>query len=239
MWKLRGLIIDMDDMNLPPIKIIRNPRSKNLRLRVDQSQIRLTAPVYCSERQIKAFIEQSQTWLIQTWTAQQNQRNIIPKELPKNLKLFNLEHDITIEYQVQKANFIFDEEHLKLSISQRHPETYLKSFVIHYAKQHLPLFLESLSHQYQLPYRACHIRQPKTRWGSCSMHHDIMLNSALVLFPEKVVRYVCIHELTHTVHFDHSINFWNKVSQYDLQYLIHRKALKTSPLPYWWNSSLI
>ena len=46
-----------------------------------------------------------------------------------------------------------------------------------------------------------------------------MLNAALVLMPEHIVRSVCIHELAHTKHFDHSAAFWNTVAQYDENYL--------------------
>ena len=45
--------------DLPEIKIVRNVRSTRLRLRVEPTQIRLTAPVLCSKRQIQNFIDQS------------------------------------------------------------------------------------------------------------------------------------------------------------------------------------
>ena len=61
-----------------------------------------------------------------------------------------------------------------------------------------------------------------------------MLNSALVLFPEQIVRYVAVHELAHTRHFDHSPAFWVEVQRHDAHYLQHRKQLKTTSLPWWW-----
>ena len=67
--------------------------------------------------------------------------------------------------------------------------------------------------------------------------HDIMLNSALVLFPEAITRYVCVHELAHTQHFDHSARFWAEVAKYDAAFQQHRKTLKTTALPHWWASA--
>ncbi|QIO08787.1 M48 family metallopeptidase [Acinetobacter lanii] len=220
--------------DLPEIQIIRNIRSTRLRLRVDQDQIRLTAPVFCTQRQIQSFIDQSEQWLIQTWQKQQEKIVQIDKSLPIELKLFNLEQPLHILYQAQKKSFDLDLENHQLLISDRQPETYLKAFVIGYAKQYLPLYLQEVSQACGLPYGKCSIRQPKTRWGSCTSKHDIMLNSGLVLFPKDITRYVCVHELAHTKHFDHSASFWKEVLKHDANFQQHRKILKSTPMPWWW-----
>ncbi|MGS0705124.1 M48 family metallopeptidase [Acinetobacter sp. ANC 3781] len=217
---------------LPEIKIVRHARAKCLRLRVDSTQIRLTAPVLCSKRKIQNFIDQAEEWLLKTW--QQQTQNIQQETLPTELKLFNVDQPLQIVYQTQKQSFIFDEVKNQLLISDRQPQQYLKAFVITYAKQHLPLYLEEVSQESSLSFGKCTIRQPKTRWGSCSAKHDIMLNSGLVLFPEHVTRYVCVHELAHTRHFDHSPHFWAEVHKHDENFQQHRKILKTTPMPYWW-----
>lgn len=61
-----------------------------------------------------------------------------------------------------------------------------------------------------------------------------MLNSGLVLFPKDITRYVCVHELAHTKHFDHSASFWNEVLKHDANFQQHRKILKSTPMPWWW-----
>ena len=228
--------ISMNLSDLPEIKIVRHVRAARLRLRVESAQIRLTAPVLCSQQQIQNFIEQSTPWLVTTWHEQQHKLAIQlqAQVLPTTLKLFNLEQPLQLSYQTQKQNFIFDGENLQLYVSDRQPEVYLKAFVITYAKQHLAVYLAQISAETGLNFGKCAIRQPKTRWGSCTARHDIMLNSALVLFPEAIVRYVCVHELAHTRHFDHSARFWKLVEKHDPNFQQHRKLLKTSPIPYWW-----
>jgi hypothetical protein len=219
--------------DLPEIQIVRNVRSRRLRLRVEGQQIRMTVPVSCCRRQIQNFLQQAEPWLLKTWKIQQEKARNTDHSLPEQLQLFNQLQPVLIGYQSQKQNFIFDQENLQLRISDRHPETYLKAFVIAYAKDQLPGYLIRTSAEIGLPFRACNIRQLKTRWGSCSAKHDLMLNSALVLFPEDIVRYVCIHELAHTRHFDHSPRFWAEVAQYDPHFQQHRNRLKTTPLPWW------
>ncbi|MDN5678915.1 MAG: M48 family metallopeptidase, partial [Acinetobacter sp.] len=190
--------------DLPEIQITHHARATRLRLRVEPTQIRLTVPKFCSKRQIQDFLNQSEQWMVETWQKQQASLLQIDQTLPTELRLFNRQNALTVSYQTQKNAYILDEHNHQLWISDRQPESYLKSFVIAYAKQHLPIYLQQISHETGLKFAQCSIRQPKTRWGSCSAKHDIMLNSALVLFPEAITRYVCVHELAHTQHFDHS-----------------------------------
>ena len=220
--------------NLPEIQITRKLRATRLRLRVEPMQIKLTVPQFCTQRQVQDFLKQSEQWMIETWQKQQEKTGQIDKTLPVELKLFNLEQPLSIVYKVQKNSFILDEEKHQLFISVRQPEQYLKSFVIAYAKEYLPIYLKQVSSETGLKYGDCSIRQPKTRWGSCSAKHDIMLNSGLVLFPLEITRYVAVHELAHTKHFDHSLNFWAEVQKHDINFQQHRKILKMTAMPWWW-----
>ena len=218
--------------NLPEIQITRKLRATRLRLRVEPTQIKLTVPQFCTQHQVQDFLKQSEQWMIETWQKQQEKTGLQDRSLPTEVKLFNLEHPLMIIYQTQKKSFVLDEHNHQLCISDRHPENYLKAFVLAYAKDQLPLYLANISQDIQLPFNLCNIRQPKTRWGSCSAKHDIMLNSALVLFPENIVRYLCVHELAHTRHFDHSPRFWAEVAKHDPAYSSHRKILKNTIMPW-------
>lgn len=219
---------------LPEIQITHHARATRLRLRVEPTQIRLTVPKFCTKRQIQDFLNQSEQWLIETWQKQQISLVQADRTLPAELHLFNRLQPLSVIYKIQKNSYILDAKNQQLLISDRQPETYLKAFVMAYAKQHLPEYLQRLSQQIGLPYGQCAIRQPKTRWGSCSARHDIMLNSGLALLPEAVARYVCVHELAHTRHFDHSHSFWAEVAKHDADYKNHRKLLKSAAMPWWW-----
>ena len=205
---------------IPDIQIQRKLSAKRLKLRVYADKICLTAPIFCSQRSIQAFIQQSQAWLLNTWQKQQQ----VEFTRPNQLQLFNLKQPINIIYQAQKQAFYLQDQQLFVDESQA--QAALKAFIFSYAKQHLPLFLQQVSTEINLPYQKISIRQAKTRWGSCSSTQNIMLNSALVLCVPPLVRYVCIHELAHTVHMNHSAAFWQLVAQFDPNHLQHRQGLK-------------
>ena len=57
------------------------------------------------------------------------------------------------------------------------------------------------------------LRDPRTRWGSCSSDGTISLSWRLILAPEDVLDYVVAHEVAHLVHQDHSRAFWRLVGE--------------------------
>lgn len=218
---------------MPEIKIVRHVRARKLRLRVEPASIRLTVPLFCSKNQIQLFLAQSEQWLIETWNKQQHvQSNSL--EIPSEIYFFNKEQPFQVIVQKQHRVFQFDWENNCLFIKDTQPYLALQSAVISYAKQELPKLLKDLSGQTRLNYSECSIRRPKTRWGSCSSQHNIMLHAGLVLMPQEIARYVAIHELAHTKHFDHSPAFWAEVEKYDPYFQRHRRQLKSNPLPAWW-----
>ncbi|MFV5374519.1 SprT family zinc-dependent metalloprotease [Acinetobacter calcoaceticus] len=218
---------------MPEIKIVRHVRARKLCLRVEPASIRLTVPLFCSKNQIQLFLAQSEQWLIETWNKQQHvQSNSL--EIPSEIYFFNKEQPFQVIVQKQHRVFQFDWENNCLFIKDTQPYLALQSAVISYAKQELPKLLKDLSGQTRLNYSECSIRRPKTRWGSCSSQHNIMLHAGLVLMPQEIARYVAIHELAHTKHFDHSPAFWAEVEKYDPYFQRHRRQLKSNPLPAWW-----
>lgn len=222
--------------DLPEIQISKHARAKHLRLRIDGQSIKLTVPTLTTKKQIQQFIDQSTPWLLETWQKQQQQKSSATQQRPTQLQLFNLDQPIEVVYvEQQHGAASFDAQQCQLFIRVDVAESALKAFVKAYAKQHLTRFLKQVSNEHEITFSQAKIREAKTRWGSCSAKHDIMLNSALVLCPLEVVRYVCIHELAHTRHFDHSAAFWSEVARHDPLYLQHRKALKQIKMPYWYH----
>jgi predicted metal-dependent hydrolase len=55
------------------------------------------------------------------------------------------------------------------------------------------------------------IRDPKTRWGSCSRRGHLSFSWRLVIAPADVLSYVVVHELCHLREPSHSKSFWRMV----------------------------
>jgi predicted metal-dependent hydrolase len=59
-----------------------------------------------------------------------------------------------------------------------------------------------------LDYHSLGIRDPKTRWGSCSRNGHLSFSWRLVMTPPEILEYVVVHELCHLREPSHSKAFW-------------------------------
>jgi len=77
------------------------------------------------------------------------------------------------------------------------------------AEKLLPIRLAELAARHGFSYKLVKIKKLRSRWGSCSNDKLITLNYFLMQLPWPLIDYVLLHELTHTVHLNHSPSFWS------------------------------
>jgi hypothetical protein len=70
------------------------------------------------------------------------------------------------------------------------------------------------------------IRDPRTRWGSCTAQARLSFSWRLVLAPPAVLHYVAVHEVCHIVEPNHQPGFWALVGQLMPDYREHRLWLR-------------
>lgn len=76
------------------------------------------------------------------------------------------------------------------------------------AEKYLPQRTAELAAKHGLTYSHVALRNMTSQWGSCSTNGRICLNIQLMRLPDELIDLVILHELTHTVHFDHSKAFY-------------------------------
>jgi len=103
----------------------------------------------------------------------------------------------------------------------------LRQWLAHRAQRDLGPWLRQLGFDLELPCRRISVRGQKTRWASCSSQKDISLNFKLLFLPRPLVKYVLVHELCHTVHMNHSADFWALVGEKMPNYKPWKQRLKT------------
>ena len=70
------------------------------------------------------------------------------------------------------------------------------------------------------------INSARGRWGSCSREGVIHYSFRIAFLPTALVEYIAVHELCHTVCFDHSPAFWAQVESCLPDWKERRSALK-------------
>ena len=94
------------------------------------------------------------------------------------------------------------------------------------AKSYLNDRCLELSKTLNLPINGVKIKNFKSRWGSCDAVKNVSLNFKLIMLPKSTIDYVIIHELCHTVYFNHQKNFHNLLTKLTNNEKYHKKLLK-------------
>ena len=218
------------DAELGKITIRRSARSRGITTRIaPDSTLRVSAPLYSPLFLIKRVIATSRPELRKLLAVQR------PVLMYGDGDQIGKSHSIT----VREGNSLEVERH-KLRISITKPahipmdapevQSLLRVQVIaalrREAKGYLPKRLMYLAESYGFSYNQVRFSHASGRWGSCSSAGTISLNIALMKLPFELIDYVLIHELSHTVHMNHSDRFWQLVSVHDPEYRVHRATLK-------------
>lgn len=226
---------------LPAYTVRVSDRAKCVRLALSVNKgLEVVIPKNYDHLKIPELIHQKRDWIIR------NQRKLdereaflqsqAPHELPDVIKLRSLGEEWQIIYNQTVTKFgsitiSEQKEQFQLIISGNVTDTeacktLLKQWLMRKAEKHLFSWLRRVSIQINLPYRTTTIRGQKTLWGSCSSDRNISLNYKLLFLETKVVEYVLIHELCHTIHMNHSAKFWNLVNKFEPNYKTLDESLK-------------
>lgn len=88
----------------------------------------------------------------------------------------------------------------------------VRRWLIAEARREIGARAERLARQIERPIRRLSIRDPATRWGSCSAAGGLSFSWRLILAPPAVLDYVVAHEIAHLRELNHSARFWSVVA---------------------------
>lgn len=81
------------------------------------------------------------------------------------------------------------------------------------AMKYLPHRTAELASIHGFEFDHVDLRNMSSQWGSCSTNGRICLNIQLMRLPDELIDLVILHELTHTIHFDHSKAFYTDLNK--------------------------
>ncbi|GAA9290760.1 M48 family metallopeptidase [Helicobacter pylori] len=194
----------LDDI---PITIQKSEKIKTLSLNITPSlEVILKMPNSCSQARASAFLKEQEAWLKKTLSAMQEK--------------YSLLHSQTYQNKI----LVFDEE----KNANDYTLTELKKILKTYLEQKLPLIAQKM----QTSYTHFSVRNNAKVLGSCSYHNRLSFALLLVCAKKEAIDYVIIHELAHTIHKNHSKNFWRCVKTFCPNYRALREHLKQNIIFY-------
>ena len=195
---------------MTPHKIIKSKR-KTLSLSINENaELIVRAPNKISNKQIEEFIIEKSKWINKNKNLMQSRINEMNDSDNDYLFLGNIYPLIKVNENPNKIDFNGTEFITSIENQDKFKSSLKSWYKIKFKEIAIPR-LNYFSDKYNLKINQVRFKNQKTLWGSCSSKNNINLNYLLVMAPMIVIDYVIIHELVHTVHKNHSANFWNAV----------------------------
>lgn len=205
--------------NIGKVQFVRSSRAKRITIRMRPFKgVSVTVPVGVSYEDAKKFVFEKQNWI---------KKNLIKIEqheqqltiFTANTEFKTLKHSLVINrWEKNTLSVQVDNGYINVKYPEDAPiESEQIQNGIRWgieralgieALEYLPVRTADLAKQLGFKYRNFKINNLKSRWGACSKDNSISLNLHLMRLPSRLIDYVIIHELCHTIQKNHSHNFW-------------------------------
>ncbi|MEM7764225.1 MAG: SprT family zinc-dependent metalloprotease [Pseudomonadota bacterium] len=204
----------------PRVRFSRRARRLILKVHTD-GEAEVVAPIGTSERNIVRFVEEHRDWIAKTRDAQLAAHPPVDRQRPDHIVLPACGEHWRIVRRPQKSDslrarrlpddtpdrFVVCVDGRPLA-SEDVVRDAVRRLVIQRARDafesRLPQFAAALGSRYN----RLQVRDQKTCWGSYSARGTLSMNYAAIFLRPELFDYLCVHELAHYHHMDHSRAFW-------------------------------
>lgn len=191
------------------ISLRKSKRARRITLRICQftGDIKITVPYAVKTIFLRQFVDENLPWI-------KNQiRNISPSiTIQEGISIPLLGSEKKILTDSKSANhFRFTDQSLIIPKTQLTFNKQIKFVLMQIAEDYFVENCNKYAKKLGISYARIAIRDPRSRWGSCSSQRRLMFSWRLIMAPNSVSSYVAAHEVAHLIHMNHSYDFWSIV----------------------------
>ncbi len=200
------------------VRVRLNPRARRYVVRLDprSGHVVVVAPKRGSVKRALSFAYEHRSWIA---ARRQERPSPIPFEEGHIIPLRDTPHTITQRPEARRGVWVEAPEGqaglARLCVSGRpeHGARRLTDWLKREARADITARAALHAHALGLPSGRIQVRDPFSRWGSCSSTGTLSFSWRLILAPEFVLDYVAAHETAHLKHLNHGKQFWAQVDR--------------------------
>ncbi len=232
--------------SLPAYTLRVSARARQVRIEVSvRHGLVVVVPKGFARSRIPAVLQGSQGWIEKALSRLGQGAAAVmapPPELPRQIALRAIGEDWIVQTKASEEPWVRASEAgtgiLLVSGGVSHVPAclhVLRFWLQRKSHQRLVPWLRQISLDEGLPFERALVKRQRTRWGSCSGRGTISINQNLLFLPRHLVSYVFIHELCHTIHLNHSREFWATLRAREPSYEALRTELRKASqwVPAW------
>ncbi|MFZ2152670.1 MAG: YgjP-like metallopeptidase domain-containing protein [Microgenomates group bacterium] len=188
----------------------------------------MSVPLFTPQFMINNFLHEHTDWLVN------NSSKLTPQKTlrrTKQLQILDNSYQLIITKTLRDSVVIFHDEHKIYANTTSLSNSYLKKlFDTKFRPLSLSLItqeISDLSTKHSFTVGKISVKNTTSRFGSCSSTNNLNFNWQIIFLPRPIFIHILLHELTHTIHHNHSYKFWDQLSQFDPDWHSHRQYLRT------------
>jgi predicted metal-dependent hydrolase len=200
-------------------------RARRLSVRVyPGGRVEVVVPPGATAVTVERFVGTHRRWIHERVADLSTVTPLAAESRPSVLRLTAIGHEYRIDYRRTDASDVristADDRVLVSGAidDEQHVIGALREWLMTLAESEFHKRLIQIAAPNELHFQRVQIRCQRTRWGSCSARGTISLNVCAVFQDPAVLRYLLIHELSHTRHMNHSRRFWSLVESLEPDY---------------------
>lgn len=210
---------------LPPYRIRSSARARQVRLVITpEAGLTVVVPHGFDQGLVRGIVLGRLDWVTRNLERAQALHGLAAVP-PASVSLLALERELAVRYRAGSAGApgggavrvrATGPSSLEVSGAIAHRELVtraLRAWLRREAARVLPDMLAAQGAHLGLAHAGCVVRLQRTRWGSCSARGVISLNARLLFLPRELADYVLAHELAHTLHLNHSRDYWQSLEE--------------------------
>ena len=195
----------------PQIKVsvpkVRNSRRLSLRVSSITENVVLTAPSNTRHDVLLNFLKSKENWI----------RGKLLKVSERNINVCTGDYvpvfgsDRRIEICSELPHVVIGKKNIYVPSKVLKPNLVIEKYLKNLAEEELTNTANLYCNKLGVSYSNIKLRDPRSRWGSCSINGNLMFSWRIIMAPKNIIRYLVAHEVTHLQHFNHSKDFWKTV----------------------------
>lgn len=204
-------------------QLVRGER-KTVSLSFDKNfDLVVKVPLWLSDKEINEIIEKKAEWIMETRIRLQNAKlkevkSQLPLETGDKLPYLGKNLTLTVVREPRKRGKVsMIGDRLLMWVPYEANYEFKRACIVAWYRKQAAYIIgrkaKAYAEKLKVTYSEIHIKDQRTRWGSCSGMKNLNFSWRLVMTPDSVCDYVIIHELCHLVHMNHSPEFWNLVEK--------------------------
>lgn len=212
---------------LPPYVALIRRKVKQARIEIERGgDVRIIAPLIYSEIQIRELYYSKLHWIEKTRQKLAAKKPRFSEKPANQILLLGLNFDIITDEKIAEPIIDYDSRIIRSCGNILLNSACREIWYRHVAETVISENVHRIATKFGFKHGKITIRSQKTRWGSCSSNGNLSFNWRLVMAPPSIGEYLVCHELAHTVHHNHSTEFWRLVARICPDYAIAESWLR-------------